>query len=60
MAVIELRPLTRNEVAGVAPKATAVTLLKPLPAMVTWVPPPVGPPAGVAMVVRPVTAGGPT
>ena len=59
-AVIELSPLTRNEVAGVDPKFTAVTLLKLEPAIVTWVPPPAGPPAGLAVVVRPATTGGPT
>ncbi len=56
-AVIELRPLSRKEVAGIAPKSTAVTLSKLVPVTVTWVPPPVGPPAGSAMVVSPVTVG---
>ena len=56
-AVREVSELTRNEEAAVPPKSTAVTLSKLVPERVTCVPPLSGPPAGLAVVVTPVTVG---
>ena len=46
VAVIEDAELTVNPVAGVAPKLTAVAPLKPVPVMVTELPPANGPLVG--------------
>jgi hypothetical protein len=50
MAVILLAALTVNEVAAVAPNLTAEALVKPVPVMVTLVPPASGPPFGLTEV----------
>ena len=55
VAVIDVAELTVKPVAGVAPKLTAVAPVKPVPVMVTEVPPAVGPVVGVVE----VTVGGP-
>jgi len=46
MAVIWVALFTVTEGARRPPKETAALALKPLPAMVTWVPPAAGPPTG--------------
>jgi hypothetical protein len=46
VATIELAPVTVNELAAVPPKFTPVAPVKLLPAIVTLVPPVVGPLAG--------------
>ncbi len=56
-AVIELSELTRTLVAGVEPNLTVTPPENPVPSMLTWVPPPVGPPAGLANVRTAVTVG---
>ena len=55
VAVIDVAELTVKPVAGVAPKLTAVAPVKPVPVMVTEVPPAVGPVVGEIE----VTVGGP-
>ena len=57
MALIEPSELSTKLVAGVEPKVTALTLAKLVPLIITCVPPPVGPPAGLDVVVTPVTVG---
>ncbi len=47
VAVIEVDELTVTPVAGLPPKLTVAPLTNPEPAMVTTVPPPVGPLAGL-------------
>ena len=54
VAVIEVSLLTVNVVAGVVPKVTLVAPVKPVPVMVTGVPPLIGPVVGE----MPVTVGG--
>ena len=58
-AMAEMVPteLTVYEVAGFAPKDTPVTLANPVPLIITWVPPPAGPPGGVAVVEIEETVG---
>ena len=56
VAVIDVAELTVKPVAGVAPNATAVAPVKPVPVMVTDVPPASGPAVGDIE----VTVGGPT
>jgi hypothetical protein len=51
VAVIELSELGVNEVAAVDPKSTAVTLVKPVPVIVTEVPPATGPTEGLTPVI---------
>ena len=46
VAVIEVAELTVNPVAGVAPKLTTVAPVKPVPVMVTELPPASGPLVG--------------
>ena len=46
MAVMEVEELTVTDAAGVVPKSTVAPVAKPVPVMVTLVPPEVGPPAG--------------
>ena len=46
VAVIEVALFTVYGVAGVPPNFTAVTPVKPVPVIVTLVPPPIGPTAG--------------
>ena len=46
IAVIEISLATINDTAGVAPKLTAVVLVKPVPVMVTLVPPKMLPTVG--------------
>jgi hypothetical protein len=53
VAVIDISLTNEKLVAGVTPKATAVTPVKPVPVMVTLVPPDAGPFAGL----MPVTIG---
>jgi hypothetical protein len=48
--VIEVALLTVKSVAGVPPKFTAVVPVKPVPVMVTVVPPATGPDAGTTLV----------
>ena len=55
VAVIEVAEFTVKPVAGVAPKLTAVAPVKPVPVMVTEVPPATGPDVGEIE----VTTGGP-
>ncbi len=55
VAVIEVSESTVKVLAAVAPKLTAVALAKPLPVMVTDVPPADGPAVGAMA----VTTGGP-
>jgi hypothetical protein len=55
-AVIELLETTLNDVAGELPKLTAVAPVKPVPFIVTFVPPIIGPLVGE----RPVTVGAAT
>jgi hypothetical protein len=52
--VIDVAELTVNELALVAPNVTADAAVKPVPVMVTLVPPPVGPAFGLTA----VTVGG--
>ena len=47
VAVIEVALFTVNEVADVAPKVTAVAPVRPVPVMVTVVPPVAGPAVGL-------------
>jgi hypothetical protein len=54
--VIWVLLLTVNEVAATPPKSTAVAPVKPVPLMVTLVPPPTGPELGLT----PLTTGGAT
>ena len=56
MAVICVAELTVTLVAAIVPKSTAVAPVKPVPVIVTDVPPLVGPAAGL----MPVTAGAAT
>jgi hypothetical protein len=56
VAVIDVPELTVKPVAAVAPKVTAVAPLKPVPDIVTVVPPVCGPAVGEIE----VTAGAPT
>src|SRR5262245_55910266 len=51
MAVIELSELTIKLAAGALPKSTAVAPVNPVPAMVTTVPPVVGPKFGERLVI---------
>ena len=53
----ESSEFSRMLVPAVEPKWTAVTPRKLVPVTLTTVPPPVGPPGGVATVVTPVTVG---
>jgi hypothetical protein len=50
VAVIEVGPLTVNDVAGVPPNDTAVTPVNPVPVMITLVPPATGPLLGETLV----------
>ena len=50
VAVIDVALLTVNAVAAVAPKLTAVAPVKPVPVIVTEVPPAVGPLVGLTLV----------
>ena len=56
VAVMEVALFTVKLVAGVAPNFTAVAAAKPVPVMLTTVPPAVGPLVGA----MPVTVGAPT
>jgi hypothetical protein len=56
MAVIVVSLLIENELAGFAPKFTAVTYVKPVPVKVTIVPPAAGPRAGLIGAVNPGTS----
>ena len=58
VAVIEVADLTVKLEAAVAPKSTAVTAVKPVPVMVTAVPPASGPAAGLTLVTVGVTTAG--
>ncbi len=55
VAVIRVEELTANAGAEVLPNRTDVASVKPVPVMMTVVPPPVGPEFGL----RPVTVGAP-
>ena len=50
--MIEFELLTVNEVADVAPNLTAVAPLKPVPVIVTLVPPAAGPEDGLTLVTE--------
>ena len=52
VAVIDVALLTVNVAAAVAPKLTAVAPVKPVPVIVTDVPPAVGPFVGLTLVHR--------
>lgn len=56
VAAIEVELVTLTAVAGLAPKSTVAPLTKPVPVMVTVVPPPAGPLLGLTL----VTVGAPT
>ena len=51
LAMILVVPVTRKVVAGVEPNVTDVAPFRPVPMMVTVVPPEVGPPVGVNEVI---------
>ena len=55
--MIESSEFTSTLAAATAPNFTVDPLENPVPSMVTWVPPPVGPLAGLDRVRTPVTVG---